>query len=476
MENDKVLNYVNELLFQGMDVLEDNLKINGYNIEYRKIYFKIKKHVNMFLEGYVENRFITLAGLRGVGKTTSLFQIYDYLINEENISKNRVLYIPADELDYLGTDLYEVINVFIKDIHNSRITNLKEELFILIDEAQYDKKWSRTGKIIYDKTKKIFIIFTGSSALDFEMNVDAVRRIKKELVFPMNFNEYNLLKNKISPPKNYENIITQLIFTGNVDNAIKKESEMNLNLLNTNKPIVKEWEKFLIYRDFPYGLYMKKEDVFIRTFAMINRIIEKDVFTLKSFNTNTISTINQIITYIGLQDPGGTSDKKLATILSKSAKSIREILDVLEKTQLIFSIKPYGSGGKQIRKPWKYYFLSQSINASIRYKFGKFNIYDRKILGLLAENFIASYLFKLRENLNQYLNIYYDPSINGVDFLIDIGDKIIPIEVGLGKKDKKQITKAIVKYKSEYGIIISNTTEKIRKEDNIIYIPLIAIS
>jgi predicted AAA+ superfamily ATPase len=476
MENTKVLSYVSELLSQGMDVLEDNLKINGSNINHREIYFKIKEHVDMFLDGYLENRFITLIGLRGVGKTTSLFQIYDYLINEKKISKNRVLYIPADELDYLGTDLYEIINVFIKDIHNSRITNLNDELFILIDEAQYDKKWSRTGKIIYDKTKKIFMIFTGSSALDFEMNVDAVRRIKKELVFPMNFNEYNLLKNKISPPKGYEKILMKLIFTGNVEDAIKKENEMSLKLLTFNKPVVKEWEKFLLFRDFPYGLDMKKEDVFIRTFNMINRIIEKDVFRLKSFNTDTISTINQIITYIGLQDPGGTSDKKLGTILSKSAKSIREILDVLEKTHLIFSVKPYGSGGKQIRKPWKYYFLSQSINATIRYKFGKFNIYDRKFLGLLAENFVASYLFKLRESINQYLNIYYDPSINGVDFLIDFGNKLIPIEVGLGKKDKKQITKAIAKYKSEYGIIISNTIEKIRKEDNIIYIPLIAIS
>jgi predicted AAA+ superfamily ATPase len=476
MENNNVLIYINELLSQGIDVLEDNLKINGSSIEYRGIYFKLKKHVDMFLKGYVENRFITLTGLRGVGKTTSLFQIYDYLINEKNISKNRVLYIPTDELNYLRTDLYEVINVFINDIHNYRITNLKEDLFILIDEAHYDKKWSKTGKIIYDKTKKIFMIFTGSSALDFEMNVDAVRRIKKELVFPMNFNEYNLLKNKISPPKDYENILTQVVFTGNVGNAIKKESEMSLNLLNLDKPVLNEWKKFLFHGDFPYGLYVKKEDVFIRTFNMINRIIEKDVFALKSFNTNTISTINQIITYIGLQEPGGTSDKKLATILSKSAKSIREILDVLEKTHLVFSIKPYGIGAKQIRKPWKYYFLSQSINASIRYKFGKFNIHDTKMLGLLAENFVASYLFKLRESINQYLNIYYDPSINGVDFLIDCGDKIVPIEVGFGKKDKKQITKAISKYKSEYGIIISNTTTKIMKEDNIIYIPLIAIS
>ncbi len=47
---------------------------------------------------------------------------------------------------------------------------------------------------------------------------------------------------------------------------------------------------------------------------------------------------------------------------------IRNILDVLEKTQLVFSVKPYGGAGKVVKKPWKYYFLSPSINAAIRFK------------------------------------------------------------------------------------------------------------
>ncbi|MDO5849035.1 MAG: hypothetical protein Q4P18_05840 [Methanobrevibacter sp.] len=42
----------------------------------------------------------------------------------------------------------------------------------------------------------------------------------------------------------------------------------------------------------------------------------------------------------------------------------------------------------------------------------------------------------------------------------------------ISKKSKKQISKAISNYKSEYGIIISNTTQNIEREDNIIYLPL----
>lgn len=47
----------------------------------------------------------------------------------------------------------------------------------------------------------------------------------------------------------------------------------------------------------------------------------------------------------------------------------------------------------------------------------------------------------------------------------------IPIEVSFGKKNKSQINSAIKKYKSAYGIIISNNVKSIKKEDNIIYLP-----
>lgn len=475
MNGEKLNNYIYDSL-NNSSSLAKNLS-NDSNIEFRDMYFKIKEHINDFLGGYKENRFLTLAGLRGVGKTTILLQIYNYLRHEKNISKDRILYISADELtDFLGNNLYEAINVFIEEVHGTSPVILDEELFIFIDESHYDKNWSKAGKVFYDKTENIFFIFTGSSALNFEIKVDAVRRIKKESIFPLSFHEYNTLKNKINWIEDYEKTINDIIFRNKgIDKGRKKENEMKKRLLNLNSLTKKEWENYLLCGGFPYGLNMLNDEFYRRTFSMINKIIEKDIFSLKSFNTDTKSTISQIITYIALQSPGGTSNKKLAMALSKSQKQIREILHILEKTHLIFTVKPYGSGSKQIRKPWKYYFLSPSITSSVRYKFGNFNKNDRQFLGLLAENLVASYLFKVKESGNQYMNLFYDPLKNGVDFLIDTGDKTIPIEVGIGKKRKKQIIKAMNHYKADYGIIISNTTARIKKEDNIIHIPLMSI-
>jgi len=60
-----------------------------------------------------------------------------------------------------------------------------------------------------------------------------------------------------------------------------------------------------------------------------------------------------------------------------------------------------------------------------------------------------------------------------VDFIIHRSfEKPIPIAVVRGKKDRKQITHAMNNYNAEYGIIISNKTFKIEKEEDIIYIPI----
>jgi len=177
---------------------------------------------------------------------------------------------------------------------------------------------------------------------------------------------------------------------------------------------------------------------------MIDRVIEKDIFSIQSFNTETRNTISRILSFLALQSPGGTSDAKLSERLGVSPTMIRSILDVLEKTHLIFSIKPYGGAGKIVRKPWKYYFLSPSINSAIRFKLGAFDRNSKDMFGVLIESMVASYLLRMRETINLPTGIFYDSDDGGPDFIIqDAKENVIPIEVGSGKKDKGQVERAI---------------------------------
>ena len=84
--------------------------------------------------------------------------------------------------------------------------------------------------------------------------------------------------------------------------------------------------------------------------------------------------------------------------------------------------------------------------------------------GALLENLVASSLFNMKNDEDIYFNIYFDSRKGGVDFLVQRGfENPIPIEVGIGEKNKKQITNAINNYNSPFGIVISNDTYKIKK-------------
>lgn len=97
--------------------------------------------------------------------------------------------------------------------------------------------------------------------------------------------------------------------------------------------------------------------------------------------------------------------------------------------------------------------------------------------GKLLENYVASSFHNLDNQSNISYKTYYDDSKRkssdkNVDFIVQRGlEKPIPVEVSCGDKDKSQIKRAIKKYKSPHGVIISNTTSNIIINDNIICIP-----
>lgn len=141
------------------------------------------------------------------------------------------------------------------------------------------------------------MIFTGSSALDLEMNTDAVRRTKKETIFPMNFKEYLLLKHGIQLPKG-ANVLSDMILTGDITKGSKKEKEMIDKLSLLKSLTEKEWENYLCYGGFPMSIYLNEAEIHEKTYNMVERVIEKDVSYYQSIKEETKNTIFKIIMFL----------------------------------------------------------------------------------------------------------------------------------------------------------------------------------
>ena len=158
--NDLQKTYIrNQILTMPMKVNQE-LSYKDEKFNRRSDYYNIIDYIDKFLKGESINRFLVLPGLRDVGKTTILFQVYEYLLKEKNINQQNILYFACDRLRRTGeADIFDVVNYYCETFHNSIIETLPQQVFILIDEAQYDKQWALNGKVIFDASKNIFMIF-----------------------------------------------------------------------------------------------------------------------------------------------------------------------------------------------------------------------------------------------------------------------------------------------------------------------------
>ena len=166
---DELVRYVNAKIAQASVFASNRTIINGNPLPFRKTALNLQSYAESFIKeekGAEENRIIILPGLRGAGKTTMLLQLYEFLVKKQNINIEKVLYFSTDELkDFIGVSISEMINVFFEEILKTTPVFLKEKIFILIDEAHFDEHWDRISKILYDQSKNIFLVITGSSAL-----------------------------------------------------------------------------------------------------------------------------------------------------------------------------------------------------------------------------------------------------------------------------------------------------------------------
>lgn len=456
--------------------LNEDLSYNNKTFNHRLNYEKIKEYVDGFIEGRNMQRLLLLAGLRGVGKSTILFQIYEHLLKEKHINQNNILYLSGDNLKQMAnSSIMDGVTAYLKTFHDATLDTLTEPVFLLMDEAQYDENWALTAKVIYDSTKKIFMIISGSSALKLSYNSDVARRLTNVPITPLNYSEHLKLKYG-----NFENNMTKnllgLIFNGEMDKISAIETGMIKTYSHLNNYNMNEWDEFLKFGGFPASFCQKQKDLINSLVDVTRRVITEDIKNIKGINGNTQDLAFQLIYFLALQNPGEISIGSLANTLGSNKPTITKLLDAFEKTQLIFKTPPFTSSAKRTTKPNKYYFATSSLKHALSANLGNAILEDENAyMGKLLENFVASSLSNLESRSDIIYKIYYDYAKKGskdVDFVIQRGfETPIPIEVSYGKKDKSQIKKGISKYKSDYGIIISNALANISVDDNIIYLP-----
>jgi len=444
----------------------------------RSIYIRVQKLINDFIAGEKEVRIVSIPGLRGVGKTTLLAQLYLHYF--PRFFKD-MLYVSADQVvNELGSDLYTVLEEYQK-ITGVAIEKLDHDVFLFIDEIHFDKKWTSVLKTLFDRSKRVFVVCTGSSALSLQSTTDLARRVVFEKLYPMNFTEYMLLKTKYDsfkdktvqvkfPVKGLKEALKQTLMYSN------SADECYGQLLKFQSQVKKYWlgietleiDRYLRYSTMPYALTIKDEQrVYTLTNQQIDRVVERDLPELSKFDSATLATIKNILLMIA-----GSGEVSI-TSLAKSLQGISfvtlvNVLEALEKAEMLIRVYPYGSTYKKVRKPSKYHFMTPAVrHALLTIVEGENAFLSHK--GMYMEDVIALVLYR---EFAQKLSspIFYDSAKGGADFVLSLPERKIAIEVGYGKKQTGQAETTLQKIGGKYGLVVCNSDLAI--EGNVVKVPL----
>ena len=130
-----------------------------------------------------------MPGLRGVGKTVVLSQLY----NHHKLKKEPFkIYISLDSLAARNINYSNIVEAIEAKV-GSRIYELQRKLFLFIDEVHFWSDWPVGLKVIYDSCPNLFLICTGSSALGLNLNADSGRRADIIRVPPLGLTESILM-------------------------------------------------------------------------------------------------------------------------------------------------------------------------------------------------------------------------------------------------------------------------------------------
>ncbi len=470
---EEILKYIQNQLVQAPFRLQSYIQDEqGRKYSERYLYSKINKYFSDFWNGLnSDSRWIIIPGLRGVGKTTILAQLF--LNHYHEVGPQRILYVSLDDVvNVLGSSLNEVLEAYEKIIGTS-FEKLEKPVFIFIDEVQYDPKWASVLRSVYNRSKKVFVVCSGSSAIALQTNPDNVRRAIFEKLFPTTFSEFLMIKDGQSESNDLGNKIKDAVFNSNsAKEAYQKLKQYEQSVLSfwskTDRHYINEYLKT---GTLPFAIKMKDEARAYQTVVLlVDKVINQDVQSLRRFDSETIGYIKRVIFLLAESEV--VSVKSLAKNLKTSEHNIFNILEVLELAEILIRIMPYGSNSKKVRKSSKYRFTSSAMRAAFLSVAGNSQIFSQQ-RGKLLEDIVAMVLYKeFVANSRGALN--YEVSSGGADFVLTIAEKnILPIEVGIGEKLGTQVRNTMKKVKSaKYGLVISQSPLVLLEDSNILKIPL----
>lgn len=318
---------------------------------------------------------VTLVGARQSGKTTFL---------KEQMKGINAVYLSFDD-----PDIKAIFEEDVKKFENQYLGNYDVGV---LDEVQNCKNAGQKLKYLADKGRKLWITSSSEIILSKEVLSYLVGRVSIIRLYPFSIFEYNKAKEQKELTKKIKerNVWEHLTYGG-------YPKIISLGDIELKKTVLKDLYDTMVLKDIA------------RTFSI------EDINSLENFIRYLSFNISSIFSY-----------DSVSNSLNISFQTIKKYLDAMEKSYLLTRIQPYyHNKNKEITKQPKIYFIDTGLRNHISKNFN--SDFDGKVF----ENYVLSELVKI----GFFPKFWRTKTKAEVDFIVEKGREIIPIEIKLNIED-----------------------------------------
>lgn len=421
-----------------------------------------------------EEKITALVGPRQVGKTTTVYQLIDWLLGRVNPS--RVMFFSFD-FPGLHADLDQVIRTYLELKVGKPPRRSDPRVYIFLDEIGRVPEWSRTLKGWQDLKYNIKFFVTNSSASELLVgsSESLVGRVELYSMMQLKFVDY--LRFHLPEQAELVNSVSLSLrdqFRASLrrrDPSPLLESARRACMLLDEPEITRRLVEYLLKDGYPELLNKSLAESSLRLRQYLSLTLYKDV--VRIFRVRNARELEDLLVYVARSSGGLFVDESASRTLGISANTLKAYMEYLRLVFLVSRSEYYSrSRAARIRKCDKVYLLNVGLLNALLGQMDESLLENREALGRVVETVVYEHCMRLRFNLGSQADLFYWRNRGEVDIVLEVGGEAIPIEVTVGKASRKLgvMEEFMRKHDSPFGIII--TEKELKVGGGVIWIPL----
>jgi predicted AAA+ superfamily ATPase len=433
-----------------------------------------------------------IIGPRRVGKSTTLYQLVQNLIKEKNIPPQRIIMLSLERafFDTVNNPVKDSLKVYEENILKETISNLKEPVYVFLDEASRRGDWALEVKEYIDRKYRIKFFITGSSspALFQKSTESLVGRHEKTIMLTLKFRDTLKLKNKPELNELMEKVRKQTLRNAFTASVKENNPEILYNILRDafvaygpagESKMQIELNEYLLRGGYPEfydkNTSWQQASKTLRE-GYFDAIISFDV--MRVFNSRNPDKLKQLYTFLALSTAQTINLSKLCSDLGTARVTLDEYIYQLQQTYMVRTARLYRKNLRHASNEVKKAYVGDVGFRNAVLGVDEDEIKEPTLLGSLAETIAQDHTLRLKYCLEpcETCEIFFwkDKQKREVDIVGDFYKKIIPMEVkyqeGIKGADIAPLKNAIEELKSPYGILLAKNS--LQYKDKIISVPL----